>query len=1076
MGHHDRPWLEKLDRLLGSGILAAGVTSLAVAAPGPAVVFAAVWGWIDQKNETTSLLRAVLDGVSGKLLALDGFERHRLIAAAHTTIVASSFFEVLSEEAKDLRLLDQDREMLTTGKWREEGQRLFDALYRSDVPIPSATRGFQENLPFVHCWLSDLLLRTRSFVRVLPGNKPLPPDDVLLRKAQERYHTRYLGLAATVPEFFIWASLDEHAATRYAVREVRTEVREAFESQGTALARIERLLSLDLAHHQASERDVATVIARANRGGLAEPVVSPEAHNDGALTVPTVEEIYISPHCRFAEYDRSHSRPASEAWWDEQRFSRDLDLLLAAHLTSPAAFQGPLLLLGHPGAGKSMLTKVLAARLPPTAYTVVRVPLRWVNADATILDQIQAALDLATNRRVQWWEIAQANPRALRVVLLDGLDELLQAASGGRDRRGYLQEIMDFQRTEGLQGFPVAVIITSRTVVADRVLIAEGTPIVKLEDFDEGQVAEWLDRWNRVNEAATAAGHVRTLPLSSVLDHEELAEVVKQPLLLLMLALYAANPTTPPIDAVSSTSSLYRLLLNEFARREAAKSPTPLSEKVIAAAAKKHLWRLTVAAFAMVNRGRQDITDAELGADLIALEERPMEAADVADIGRDLVGRFFFVHRAEALTGNDDAVRRCYEFLHATFGEYLVAAHIVDTLRTLAAMRSLSDRPVDDDLLHALLSHQPLSDRRQILTFAAEVFDELSEPDQEQIAKLLEELASGVRRRHDTGRYTSYRPIPLDRVRQLAAYSLNLVLLRVLLPREAQVPIAAMCGKGDDPRLAWRSTVALWTAGLDPDKLDGVTAALYYQDAFLQAAVGYTRWAPPYREVGLARLAGDEALEMRLRFGLGIHDFSNNPTLVPVDPWDSWEGIMAGWLVPAMFSNDGRFSWSGDDPPNPPYEAVAPIARLTDRLLLLHGHQMDRTFLRGVLRWRLSLDTHLPIDPAVLASVLLIDPEEEQVRIVLPLLDLDRQPHVAVLVSLAAELANHPAAASHPDVRRKLNDAAAVLKQSPFDMNGPQLKMIHDIIKVFRWPDAPTLPDSIRAQSPKPGSPASPSQ
>ncbi|MFI6921529.1 NACHT domain-containing protein [Nonomuraea spiralis] len=1056
LGRHDRPWLEQLDRLLGGGILIAGATSLAIVAPGPAAVCAAVWGWVDQKTQAMGLLRTVLDRVSDRLLGLEGYERHQLIAASHTTIVISSFFEVLGEKAKGLHLLDEERERLATGKWRQDGERLFENLYGLDVPIPSATCGYHENLENIDAWLGDLTVRTLSFFRPMVGRKALPPSETVQEEAVERYRTHFIELAATVPEFFVWASLGEHAATRHLITGIGSELQEAFQSQGAALTRIERLLSFGRPHHGAGERDVASVVARANRGALSEPVVPTSDRYDSALTVPTIEEIYVRPHCHFAAFARNDSRPASEEWWDEQRFSPHLDLLLTAHLTSPVAFQWPLLLLGHPGAGKSLLTKVLAARLPPTAYTVVRVPLRHVNADAAILHQIQAALDLATNGRVQWWEVAHANPQAVRVVLLDGLDELLQAASGSRDRRGYLQEIMDFQRTEGQQGFPVAVIVTSRTVVADRVLITEGTPIIKLDDFENMQITEWLNRWNEVNRAAVTSGRMREVPPALMLGNG-LYELVKQPLLLLMLALYAADPSAAPIDAVMSTGALYRLLLNEFARREATKPRVLLSEKAVTAAVKEHLWRLTVAAFAMVNRGRQDITDAELGADLIALDERPSEAAEVTEIGRDLVAKFFFVHRAEARTGNDDSVRRCYEFLHATFGEYLVAEHIVTTLRTLAAMRKLSGRPVDDGFLHALLSHQPLSDRRQILTFAAELFCELSESDQEQINTLLEELVGSVRRRHDTGRHASYRPTVLDRVRHLAAYSLNLVLLRVLMARTTPVDIADLCGENEDPKFVWRSTVALWEAGLDPEKLDGVTAVLVYRDGFLMGEANPRGgWVPPFRELGLALLTGDRVLERRLRFGIGIHDSA-------VSSWDgdAWDQKMAAWLIPAMFSHDGAFSLFTDEPePLAPIDAVVSVTRLIDMLLALHGGHLSRDVLMNLLDLRIRLLAYLPPDPAVLVSTLLNNPDASLVEEVLPFLDLDRRPHTAVLLSLGARLARDPA------VARMLREAADLPQDSPYWMNDSQLDVLHQIIRIFRWTDDPTLPGSIFARNP----------
>jgi hypothetical protein len=80
-------------------------------------------------------------------------------------------------------------------------------------------------------------------------------------------------------------------------------------------------------------------------------------------------------------------------------------------------------------------------------------------------------------------------------------------------------------------------------------------------------------------------------------------------------------------------------------------------------------------AFAMLNRARQWITDAELEHDLTAIlgpaDATPIQLRNRLSQDTLMLGRFFFVHRAQAV--RDDAVVATYEFLHATFGEYPVA-------------------------------------------------------------------------------------------------------------------------------------------------------------------------------------------------------------------------------------------------------------------------------------------------------------------------------------------------------------------------------------------------------------------
>src|SRR5262249_58024271 len=95
----------------------------------------------------------------------------------------------------------------------------------------------------------------------------------------------------------------------------------------------------------------------------------------------------------------------------------------------------------------------------------------------------------------------------------------------------------------------------------------------------------------------------------------------------------------------------------------------------MAALVEAELQRLSLVAFAMINRQRQWVTEAELETDLVALIGRRADAS--SDFRAPLtqadltLGRFFFVQRAQAV--RDGSRLQTYEFLHATFGEYLAA-------------------------------------------------------------------------------------------------------------------------------------------------------------------------------------------------------------------------------------------------------------------------------------------------------------------------------------------------------------------------------------------------------------------
>ena len=121
------------------------------------------------------------------------------------------------------------------------------------------------------------------------------------------------------------------------------------------------------------------------------------------------------------------------------------------------------------------------------------------------------------------------------MVLLDGFDELLQAT--GVSQTDYLRKVAEFQDREADQRRPVAVLVTSRTAVADRAQPVPGMVVARLEPFREAQISQWLGVWNDTNAAGFAA-RAGTLAPQTALAHAELAS---QPLLLLLLALYDAD-------------------------------------------------------------------------------------------------------------------------------------------------------------------------------------------------------------------------------------------------------------------------------------------------------------------------------------------------------------------------------------------------------------------------------------------------------------------------------------------------------------------------------------------------------
>ncbi|WP_144127713.1 NACHT domain-containing protein [Catellatospora sichuanensis] len=882
LGKHEPKTIGLLDKILGGVILVGGGIA---AATNPALVplamLAASWGWVDQKNEAVKLVRAAVDAVSARFSATNGHDRVDLLAAAHTTIVVAGYFEALREALGESQWakLDFSADEQVNVALDVRPSDFLSTLYTAEVPRPCATQGFVESNELVREWMTGLSVRCMHFMRGLAGFEDISP--VIFaetpRNGLKRYRSLYLQLADQAPEFNIWASLAEHAATRDATRILGADLHAALDGQSDALARVESLLTISRTCPEPV--DLALKLHRANQRVLDQPIVDSSAdRHELPINVPTVAEAYLNPRYRHARYDSEQSRPGDESWWDAQPAGDDLDLLVVDHVTGPEAQRLPMLLLGHPGAGKSLLTKVLAARLPPSSYTVVRVPLRRVSADVPLYRQIQLALDLDTNCRIGWPELVEQTSDTIRVVLLDGLDELLQATA--HDRAGYLHEIVDFQRAEAAQLRPVIVVVTSRTVVADRVDIPPGTPVVRLDDFDDAQTRAWIDQWRATNDTAIRAGRLGAITHEAALAQGVLA---RQPLLLLMLALYCADPAAAPLDSDLSRAALYRKLIDNFALREVRKrADGGLTGDRLRDAVDDQVGRLAIAALGMFNRGRQDITDRELGADLAALGEAG-DAPDPAESGRRALAEFFFVHTAEAQTlasgpapsERHGATRRCYEFLHATFGEYLVAARIVEALADTADStvgRRRTHEP-DDSFLFAVTGHQSIAGRQPVLEFARQLLMELEPDEREQIDGVLVTLLAEVRQRPDSAKFAGYLPTAQDRLRRMAAYSANLVLLRLLLcPVEHGLAWADLWPDQNeqDAAASWRATVNMWRAGLDPGGWQAMMTTLHSFEAKVYLTTADQSLTYDIGGLLYARLSGDQVMERHLRIGTAV--------------------------------------------------------------------------------------------------------------------------------------------------------------------------------------------------------------
>ena len=706
---------------------------------------------LDVKDRLMNLGRKVYTAIS-KRIETDYITRTKQIRAAYALICYTAYFDALQNTLpkdiiKKLKLKIEEKNKLIENA---------DETYKNDTKASIASihcnvfyadhvtslESIKDQLLDLYTSITNGLIKMIIDSSIYDENNKKDAQSLkrikdklseLPRKAVEVYEAQYLYLADNFSDFALFAQMESFERIEQTV----TKNEKALKLLAGVTNKIdiglstlnEIVNSLPSNYARIQSQSIVDELKCKYNGMINEPIIKDEEiKNDqemkaddslNNLKFPKIVDAFIPQSYKCLLYKQKGTKLENNSIWDSIAERNDIDKFFVKYLYSLDSIDYPLIILGQPGSGKSLLTKVLSAQLMSNSYTVVRIPLRDVNADDNIdvlvEDQIRKMINRPLSAEGYGGFASQFNEKPL-IIILDGYDELLQAK--GSVFSSYLEKVRTFQQNQKQLNRPVRIIVTSRITLIDKARIPINSTILRLMEFNQQQRDEWIKVWNNTNTDYFLKHNIQPF---SLIEHEKegknnIIELAEQPLLLLMLALYDSEKNELAKTSSIKRTELYDNLLRRFVRRERSRyvpgfegKSSKEQEKII----DSEMNRLGVIAIGMYNRRDVVIRSEQLEKDLESFEAHRKEYskgnATLTD-AESALGGFFFIHKSTAqdVDANNEDATNAYEFLHNTFGEFLAADFILRNT-IIEIQNDYIDKTFKSDSSYATLRLSPES-------------------------------------------------------------------------------------------------------------------------------------------------------------------------------------------------------------------------------------------------------------------------------------------------------------------------------------------------------------------------------
>ena len=662
---------------------------------------------LDVKDRLVELGKKVYNCIVQRIEP-DYIHRADQIRAAYALICYTSYFETLqSGLPKNIReklkqTFEKKKELIEENTETVSNDIHCNMFYADHVTSFSEIK---EQLILVYEQITNGLIKVVDESEIFnPERKQEKQQLETLKKKLEKlpeqaiqvYEAQYLQLADQFSDFAFFAQMENFEGLHHAIKENKSalsQLAEITDKIDVGLSNLNSVVQAIATNNTAKQvQDIVKDLKNKYESIINETIIDAKEIKADTETIslqfPKIVDAFIPQSYKCMSYNNKETHLEDEKIWEKLEIQHDINKFFVKYLYSPDNIEYPLIILGHPGSGKSLLTKVLSAQLTSKSYTVIRIPLREVKADSDIDVLVEDQIKKLTNRSISsqgYGEFASQFKEKPLIIILDGYDELLQAK--GDVFSNYLMKVRSFQQDQRSMNRPVRIIITSRITLIDKARIPENSTIVRLMEFDKEQRQTWINIWNKINADYFKKNNIQkfSLPFDDNKKKSSIIELAEQPLLLLMLAIYDSEANELAQTSNIKRTELYDNLLRRFIRRERGRYVPGFSDKSVQEQEEiidQEMNRLGVVAIGMYNRQKVVIHSRQLENDLSLFEARRTDGSPKAHTLKEsesVLGGFFFIHKSTAqdIDAHSDNSESAYEFLHNTFGEFLAADFIL---------------------------------------------------------------------------------------------------------------------------------------------------------------------------------------------------------------------------------------------------------------------------------------------------------------------------------------------------------------------------------------------------------------